>query len=414
MSILVINIIVQQHAEEAAFLWLLRDAAVRAPHYSLKDLARLDGRVEAHLDGLRVAGEAGWEICAQQLAHEEPGEVFAATVLAFESGDNGRTRSAVEAGCRSGDAFRGLISGLGWIAWPQLDLWMQRLLGSAVPAYRRIAIAASAIHRRDPGPALAAAVNDADALLRARALRAAGELKRHDLLAGLRRHLQDDDPGCRFWAAWAAALLNDPQGIAALQPWVETASPFRERALQLVLRAMDSRAALGWIGAFAGAPGLARIGVLGTGIIGDPAGVPWLIRQLERPELARLAGEAFTLITGVDLADQDMEGEWPEGFAAGPGENPQDPDVAMDADEDLPWPDPARVAAWWDRHQGGFQPGTRYFLGQPIDIPHLHRVLVHGRQRQRRAAALELALREPEVPLFETRAPGFLQQRRLA
>ena len=58
----VIADVISQHAEEASFLWLLRDGAVRDPHYSLKDLAKLDGRVEAHLDGLRIAGEAGWEV----------------------------------------------------------------------------------------------------------------------------------------------------------------------------------------------------------------------------------------------------------------------------------------------------------------------------------------------------------------
>jgi len=44
---MIIEDIVSQHAEEAAFLWLLRDNAVRAPHYNLKDLADLEERVEA-------------------------------------------------------------------------------------------------------------------------------------------------------------------------------------------------------------------------------------------------------------------------------------------------------------------------------------------------------------------------------
>jgi uncharacterized protein (TIGR02270 family) len=135
---------------------------------------------------------------------------------------------------------------------------------------------------------------------------------------------------------------------------------------------------------------------------------------MEIPELARVAGESFTLITGVDLAYQDLEGDWPEGFEAGPSENPEDKDVALDAYEDLPWPDPTLVAAWWDEHRGGFQSGIRYFLGSPIDLPHLQRVLIDGQQRQRAAAALELALRDPNAPLFETRAPGFVQQRSLS
>ena len=71
--------IVEQHAEEAAFLWLLRDKAVDAPHYKRHHLARLDERVEAHVDGLRVAGEAGREIAWSQLQQwGEMGEMFAA------------------------------------------------------------------------------------------------------------------------------------------------------------------------------------------------------------------------------------------------------------------------------------------------------------------------------------------------
>jgi hypothetical protein len=53
---MVIAEVVSQHAEEAAFLWLLRANATRAPHYALKDLGKLDGRVEAHHDGLRAGG----------------------------------------------------------------------------------------------------------------------------------------------------------------------------------------------------------------------------------------------------------------------------------------------------------------------------------------------------------------------
>ena len=53
----VIKAIIEQHAEEAAFLWTTRDRAVHSPNYSLKDLSGLEERVEAHLDGLRVAEE---------------------------------------------------------------------------------------------------------------------------------------------------------------------------------------------------------------------------------------------------------------------------------------------------------------------------------------------------------------------
>jgi hypothetical protein len=56
------NAVVTQHAENAAFLWLLRNGAVNEPNYALKDLAIQDDRVEANLDGLHIAVEAGWQL----------------------------------------------------------------------------------------------------------------------------------------------------------------------------------------------------------------------------------------------------------------------------------------------------------------------------------------------------------------
>ena len=120
------------------------------------------------------------------------------------------------------------------------------------------------------------------------------------------------------------------------------------------------------------------------------------------------------MITGVDLAYQDLEGEWPEGFHAGPTENPEDEDVAMDADEDLPWPNPQLVGRWWDENGPRFAAGERNLCGQPIAEANCREVLRSGYQRQRIGAALELALLRPDAPLFEWRAPAFRQKALLA
>ena len=52
--------------------------------------------------------------------------------------------------------------------------------------------------------------------------------------------------------------------------------------------------------------------------------IPCVIEFMSSPEMARIAGESFSMITGLDLAYEDLEGEWPEGFEAGPTENPED------------------------------------------------------------------------------------------
>ena len=68
------------------------------------------------------------------------------------------------------------------------------------------------------------------------------------------------------------------------------------------------------------------------------------------------------------------------------------------------------VAKWWERKRGSFAKDTRYLLGQPITIDSLRQALKMGYQRQRAAAALELAILKPGNPLFEVRAPGWRQQ----
>src|SRR5258708_17381639 len=93
-----ISPILSQYFEGASFLWQLRSGAVVAPHYSLADLAKLDQRVEANLDGVRIAGEAGWEICKEALSSAEAGEVFAAAVLALASGNKDRLETVFGAG----------------------------------------------------------------------------------------------------------------------------------------------------------------------------------------------------------------------------------------------------------------------------------------------------------------------------
>jgi hypothetical protein len=52
--------------------------------------------------------------------------------------------------------------------------------------------------------------------------------------------------------------------------------------------------------------------------------------------------------------------------------------------------------------------------GRPIDRQSALEVLVSGKQRQRSAAAVELALLSPEASFFEVRAAGGSQDRELA
>jgi uncharacterized protein (TIGR02270 family) len=409
----IIEGVINQHAEEAAFLWLLRDAAVRAPNYSLEDLVELDDRLDAHIDGLRIAGDPGWEICKEQLAWEEAGEVFTAALLAFGASDTQRINEVLDVGLKSMQFARGIISALGWLTYEQAQPHAQALLESSESILQRIGITAVAVHRGDLGRALNEAVAKGGPVVRARALRVAGELGRIDLLPLCRANFEVEEEDCRFWAAWSAALLGDDSSTHVLREMTEGGGPMAERACDLVVRRMHPTEALSWQKQMATQEGYRRLSIIAAGAIGDPVLVPWLLDMMKIEDVARPAGEAFTFITGLDLSYEDLERDWPEGFEAGPTEDPEDEDVSMDLDEDLPWPEPKLISKWWSQNQGQFATGTRYLLGNPITLETLGEVLKIGQQRQRAAAALEMALQQRGRPVFEIRAPGYRQQQEL-
>jgi uncharacterized protein (TIGR02270 family) len=262
---------------------------------------------------------------------------------------------------------------------------------------------------------LETALANARPLVRARAYRTAGQLGRADLMAQLRPGLTDNDPECRFWSAWAAARMG--AGGEALDILADIAwnkHPRAVRALDLLLRRLDVPQANAWLREFAKLPDRQRHLIRATGVIGDPVYVPWLIERMAAPETARLPGEAFSMITGVDLAYRDLDRKPPRDFESGPNDDPADENVSLDEDEHLPSPDPEKIGQWWTVNRGRFSVGTPYFLGAPKAAADWLQALSDAFQRQRHAAALELAIRQPNKVMFEVRARGRLQRQLLA
>ena len=407
-----IPVVLQQHAEDAAAFYTTRALLVGAPHVKLHHLRRLDDRLAAHLDGLAVAGEDAWPFCEAALESPSNGAVFTATVHAISDKRNDRLDRLFALVAAQPEIRNGLVSAFGWTERQELRGLVAELLGSKDPLRRYVGVAACALHRVDPGLIPARRCEDPDPTVRARAWRTAGELGKRELAnAAGAASVAEDIPGGRFWAAWSAVLLGDRHtALETLATMVARPGPLRSQALQLAIQAMSVTAGRDLLKLTGHDPAGVRNQILGTGLLGDPVSIPWLIDFMTDEPLARLAGEAFTTLTGVDLAALELDRKPPESFESGPNDAPDDPNVEMDEDDGLPWPDPMRVRTWWHDNSQRFPAGARYFMGEPLERHVCLRVLQGGYQRQRRAASLYLSLLNPGTPLFEWRAPAWRQK----
>jgi uncharacterized protein (TIGR02270 family) len=398
----------EQYVDVASFLWVLRAIAVHHPHYAVQDIQALEHRLEAQLDGAMTSLEDAWRACEAALAIGEPGEVFTATVIAMRSHDVNRIRLAVEHGLAKGPATAGLISALGWLPDPLVQPWIEKLLHGKDLNHKYLGLAACSVRRHNPGEVLASLLQRDDCRhhekLYARAMRLIGELRRQDVMPAVTAGRRSDNATVRFWSVWSAILLGDRSAVDQLKPYVMVAGPWHDRALQLAFRVLPIESARRWISDMVKNPALGRSVVQATGVLGDPHAVHWLIARMADTRYARVAGEAFTQMTSADLEALEATVPPPKEPVAGPTDAANDEDVALDPDEYLPWPDPAKVAALWQRAGQHFIVGQRYFHGRPLAPEILKDQLIHGYQRQRHAAALELALVDAGHPLINTTA----------
>lgn len=410
---LILDDVIEEHAEEAAFLWQQREAAVRAPDYDIDDIAEADDRVEAHLDGLRIGGEKSWET-SMDLGWELAGEYFTAMSIAIRLSRADYADEILTAAEGNLEAARGIVSALGWVEPRLLNGLVKNLLLSDAPYRRMIGIGACAVHRVHPRTHLFNALQSDDTALLARALKAAGELGDIESLHQVKSHLEHPDNGCRFQAARTAVLLGDKSALRILSLFARSDNAYRRAAMNVVFRAMEPAAAQQFIKQLASDRSEVRYALIASGIQGDPVYLPALMRQFENEELARVAGEAFEMITGLNIFRESLEiiPEIPDQAAA--------EDVGDDDDEDLGEdlglvvPDPAKMTPWYEKNKDRFVAGQRYLCGQPVSIESCRAILATGQQRQRQAAAIELVLAEPGRKLFETRAIGERQHRLLA
>ena len=389
--------IVEEHFDDADFLWEHREDNIYTDDWSLHDLAQHEARAHAHLDGLRLAELSGTDLVRERLASGEFGAAMVATfVLADAHGmpwAQGDEVSVLAMAMRQADAavvdgvrralrhrptlLDGLSTTLQELVLDEdpvraacasdvLAFWRQkvdprgvaRLLESEVVIARTLGLATAQRTGALTANQLRAAIADAEPAVRAAAMHAGMALAIAELPAIVRdAALRNTDPDPV--AVYAMGVLGQPQS---------------EADLRSLLPRKDVRIAA----------------VTAMGALGSVDAVGLLIDLMSDEDLGVHATAAYKRMTGAT----DVEGHKPLVAAAADDEGEEGEALPPDAD---------KAQADWERRQKVMVSGPCYQCGVPIDGT-LPAPFDHLPLSVRRDLWLRLRAQKAAVPMLELEA----------
>jgi len=387
--------IVQQFADDSAFLAMQRNQAHQRDSETLADLMVLENRLHAHLNGLKVSGKACWPFLEDNLSFEEYGEFFSATHFSASRDMQEEFDSIYELAEPQPHLVNAMVDALIWIHSDNINALLSRLYSSENPNLQALVIRVLSECRKISMEQLSLAFKSEEKpILLASVLAAAenGFNPLHDLIKPLMDH---DDEDIQFYAAWSAIRFSDAAAMERLKSFVNHPQ-FGDSALQYVCMQKDSQNTIDLLKTLYQDEATILLAIKGLAYLGNVKSIPSLMELMEQDELAKAAGNAFSFITGVDLLAQGLYINKAE-----EDENESENETLVD----LPWPDKNKIQHWWQINHNRFDLNKRYFLGQEWSTQQFKFALKSGRQQQRAYAALCLAVYQPGKAMFNVCAP---------
>ncbi len=208
--------IIEQHVEEAAFCWLRREDSLWRPNINLNQFYRIEQRLDAHLEGLRINADYAWPYALKRMTQwKTADEVFAASYIAIQTSKEEQLDAITKIVQLNKDAHNGLSAALHWtlllgdkekaiaaiqFLWSQSDHIKSALIHTALK-----------IPEINAERLLTTAINSLDLSLRIKALEAIGLYQLRDYLPALINGLKDNEPLCQLAAGASLAILGNPE-----------------------------------------------------------------------------------------------------------------------------------------------------------------------------------------------------------
>ncbi|MDQ1829718.1 hypothetical protein [Massilia scottii] len=400
-------IILRQHATDVATNWWRRTLQVGTPHTRFHEIFDIDISVDAHLDGLREGGSTAIEIAwiAYEKAvvnrcHDVAADAFVFLAAAFLDNDSGVMIEALNR-MTGKPGFAEAIDGI--FSWfdsrAAMDLAAEKIVNGDA-ACRTAALKHWHLHQWRADEKVNASLFSSMAIPDVATLDAMGRTGQPSLagLALKALHAASPKEPEFFYAARSAILLgNRTAAVTALQECLLRPGAVQVDAVKFLCAALplsELQQQLLQLEKYTEYEGLL---IQAAGWSGDATYIPWLIAKAADANCANLAGEAFRLITGLDLeASQMSQAHGIAGSISG---------------RKYFTPDSDKLGDWWRVNQHRYEHGARLLLGRPISDTWLLQILSVGEQADRELAALHLALLRRGMPHFPTAANAAIQFR---
>lgn len=333
--------IVEQHAEDSAFLCSYRRREIDGAVLGEIDIGRVDQRLDANLEGLFASGEAGWKVAAARVSdYAEPGELFVMAALALHWGEAPLLSATYDAAASIGEAgITGFSAAIARTPREKLRHHVAKWLDAGEPLLRCMGLSALWHHRADPGSRLSDLILSTNSGVRLRAIRLAGALMRRDLLPRIIPALESEGEEERLEASISACLLREAHiAYPVLDKLVLGRPDIAATAFDIRILSTPVGGAKKWLQECLNQKPLRAAAIAAVGLLEDKSIMPWLIEKMRDPETVFSAGLALRDLFDVDFNDTDLFTIDPAMLGKG-----------FEALEDLALPIASRVEAWWDQ-----------------------------------------------------------------
>lgn len=308
----IISEVIEQHLENAAFCWSRCYQDSWNPLETRRSLQRYQQRLQANLDGLRIAGKNALPSAIEKLHRWKTiDEAFVAFSVLLQNLEQENNNSVVTAFEQIAIENPSLIDGIS-AAWCNLSILnlteMQRKLLVDWWASPEATLRCTTLEFISKSPHISiidlinTGLTDTSPEFRARLLRITGDRAIYELLPRCEFALNDQDPLCRFEASYTMVLLGKTSALPVLRDSLPLlAGNDLKRALLLWATVSDDIEFTQWLGADClDNVQKQKMCLWGIGFRGDPTLLTYTLSWLSN-KTSRLAAYIVTHITDIEL-----------------------------------------------------------------------------------------------------------------